>query len=126
MNSMENSSNISESKLLEVVEKLQPILEPLGYSFTLEYKATSSGGPFANGFFKKDRLQIGFIWRELSGLGDIVYENEKYSVDHNDIMEHFKLSKQQKFVFDRKKWITYSRDGGDVVDAAMFDMNLYS
>lgn len=124
MGSTENSKNISETKLLEIIERLKPILEPLGYSFTLEYTANSSGGPFANGFFKKDGLQIGLIWRELSGLGAIIYENKNFSVGHEDIMERFKLSKQQKFVFDKKKWKTYSRDGGDVVEAVLFDMKL--
>lgn len=56
----------------------------------------------------------------LSGLGAIIYENKNFSVGHEDIMERFKLSKQQKFVFDNKKWKTYSRDGGDVVAIRLF------
>jgi hypothetical protein len=124
MQPFEDSKNVSKTKLLEVAEKLKSILEPLGYSFDLEYNAAASAGPFANGFFKRDGLQIGIIWREVYGLGGIVYENEKFSVDHEDIMKRFKHSKQQKFIFDKKKWKAYSRDGGDVIDAVIFDMKL--
>jgi len=124
MDQFEDPKRISKTKLLDVAEKLKPVLGPLGYSFVWESDAIASGGPFANGFFKKDGIQIGLIWRELSGLGDIVYENGKFAVDHNDIMEQFKLSKQQKFIFDRKSWKTYSRDGSDVIDAVISDIKL--
>jgi hypothetical protein len=106
MNSTENSADFSETRLLEIVERLKPILEPLGYLFSLEQKAVSSGGPFANGFFKKDRLQIGLIWRNLSGLGLVIYENGKFSVGHDEIMKYLNHSKIYKLSFDRNSWET--------------------
>jgi hypothetical protein len=122
MNLFENRKNNSEAKLLEAVERLKPFLEPLGYSFVLEFISD----PFTNGSFKKDGLQIDLIWKEHYGLGTIFYGNGEVSISHDDIMGYFKLSKRQKLFYDKAKQKSYSHDGRDLLDAIISDIKLLS
>ena len=77
----------SESKknLDRFVSLVKPELEKLGFVYKDGGDAASSGGPFANGFFKSEKYNIGIVYRRDQGLGCIIYETNYTNLGHYSV-----------------------------------------
>ena len=75
-----------QQQLVEITERLNPVLNPLGFVFEADGYAVSSGCLFASGFFVNGEKKIGLIYRSFSGLGSVNYECRQSAVSHSDLM----------------------------------------
>jgi hypothetical protein len=109
--------------LVSVVNILKPTVEPYSFTFSVDENALSSGGPFANGFFNGKYFRIGIIYRKLGGSGSVIYENEMGNASHDQIMSVLGHGNAFHFRFnsDLKVWSVYAVDGGDPLDALVYD-----
>jgi hypothetical protein len=114
-----------QQKLVEITENLNPVLNPLGYSFESDGYAVTSGGPFASGFFVNGEKKIGLIYRSFSGLGSVNYECRQSAVSHSDLMRYLGKEEESKLKYDSKKFSSYARDDGDVLGALMHDIQSF-
>jgi hypothetical protein len=114
-----------QQKLVAITEKLNPVLNPLGYVFEADGYAVSSGGPFASGFFVNGEKKIGLIYRSFSGLGSVNYECRQSAVSHSDLMRYLGKEDQSKLKYDSKKFSSYAREEGDVLDALIHDIQSF-
>jgi F0F1-type ATP synthase assembly protein I len=108
--------------LIEGNQRLDPILSPLGYVFEISENGISSGGPFAAGFYKNGNKKIGLIYRSISGLGSVVYEDDQNGASHRDLMGYLVKDDASKLKLDPQGFSAYSSDGGDVFAALADDI----
>jgi F0F1-type ATP synthase assembly protein I len=122
--------NAAECKqqLTEITHKLNPILNGLGYVFEHSADGISSGGPFAAGFYANQEKKIGLIYRASAGLGSVNYEygNGEIGTSHGDLMRYLGKKDVSKLSYDASKFLSYSKDGGSVVDALLYDIQNFS
>lgn len=102
-----------EAKALAAgVELLNPLLMKAGFTYRLGNSAASSGGPFANGYFTRDEIEIGLIVRNECRLGVPVYTRGHGYANHDRVLaalgleSRSSLTQPDHFTFD-------ARDGGD-------------
>ncbi len=119
--------NAEESKqqLIEITQRLNPVLNPLGYVFQMAGSGVSSGGPFAAGFYLNGERQIGLIYRATSGLGSVNYKYDQFTISHDGLMQYLGKLNFSKLKYDPKKWSSYGDNGGNVVDAFLYDIQNY-
>jgi hypothetical protein len=120
----EHSSQPHE-ELAAVVARLDPILNPLGFTFCIEHSAVNSGGPFENGFYLRQPISIGLIVRG-DKLGCPNYVWNEFHTGHDDLIERLGRVSESVLRFDRAfdKWELITTDGSDVVDAFITDLEI--
>jgi hypothetical protein len=116
------SPNKCEVALLAGVQKLYPILNPIGYRFAIEASDAASGGPFASGFYANDWLRIGLVYRSFYGLGSVIYATDEANASHDDVMMLLGHSEDQQTLYSDEKFLSYSRDAQDVFLAIAHDL----
>src|SRR5689334_8239741 len=112
----------SRNKLLDGREKLDPVLRPLGYFFGISENGSSSGGAFAAGFYKNGDKKIGLIYRSSVGLGAVIYEYGQWGIGHDKLMRYFGKQDVSKLGYKPNRYSSYSKGGGDVFDALVYDI----
>jgi hypothetical protein len=112
--------------LLAGIEKIDPILNPLGYAFEISGFGVSSGGPFASGFYSKGEKIIGLIYRAGPGLGAVGYEYRQLGILHNDLMLYLNKSVESKLRYSVRKFASVSREGGDPFEALAYDTQSFA
>ncbi|HET9907493.1 MAG TPA: hypothetical protein VFQ23_12650 [Anaerolineales bacterium] len=115
-----------EQRLLAGTQKLDPVLNPLGFVFRISSRGISSPGPYAAGFYEKENKKIGLIYRSISGpggLGAVIYEDGQVGVDHSTLMRYLGKKGFNKLRYDENRLSSYSYlAGGDVFDALAYDI----
>jgi hypothetical protein len=119
------SLTFCQQSLRVIADRLAPILSPLGFTFSIEQLAASSGGDFASGFYSRDDIRIGLIYRASSGLGEVIYENSQASVSHTEMMEQLGHIDDNKLGYDKDRFASYAKVGGDPVEALANDLEKY-
>jgi hypothetical protein len=115
-----------QQSLRAVADRLDPILSPLGFTFSMGQAGSSSGGAFASGFYSRGGIRIGLIYRASSGLGSVIYENSQSNVSHDDLMTRLGHVDDYKLAFDADRFASHSKDGGDIVDALAYDLQNFA
>jgi hypothetical protein len=115
-----------QQALKAIADRLDPILSPLGFTFSLDQAGSSSGGEFASGFYSGGDIKIGLIYRAGHGLGGVVYENSRYNVSHTHLMERLGHANDCKLAYDKEGLTSHSRGGGDAVDALIDDLQNFA
>lgn len=111
-----------EQWLIEFTQKLNPFLNPLGFVFEISGSGVSSGGEFAAGFYVNGDKKIGLIYRAITGLGSVNYEYHQMAISHSNLMSHLGKYEVSKLKYDTNKFSSYSKDGGSVHDALVYDI----
>ena len=122
---MSSSVDVARKSLEEVALQLEPIFSRLGYTWELSIEGSSSGGPFATGYFDGPAGRIGLIWRLGSGLGSVSYgphELSAFHCAHNDVVEALGATDRALFSFDRSQWKTLAKGGLSLVQALAHDI----
>jgi hypothetical protein len=107
--------------LLEMVARLDPILNPHGFTFVSEGNAVSSGGPFANGFYVRLPIKIGLVVRD-STFGMPVYYWGECHCGHDDLIAKLGRLPESTVRFNEERWSLETTDGGNIVDAVVADV----
>ena len=119
------SEHLSEPhEVLEtIVRRLDPLLNPHGFTFHVEHNSVSSGGPFENGFYSCPPVQIGLIVRD-GKLGCPNYAWNDCHTGHNELIERLGRVKDSVLRFDDAfdKRRLFTTDGRDVIDAFVADL----
>ncbi|MFO0812630.1 MAG: hypothetical protein U0796_05395 [Gemmatales bacterium] len=108
-------------RLLAIVARLDPILNPHGFVFEAEHNAVSSGGPFSNGFYIRPPVKIGLIVR-YDELGLPNYDYGKFLCGHDDLIKRLGRASESAVRFNEKQWAVETTDGRDIVDAVVDDI----
>jgi hypothetical protein len=111
-----------ERQLVEYSQKLDPVLNPLGFAFEISMSGVSSPGPFATGFYVNGDKKIGLIYRSGFGFGSVIYEYHQTSVSHDGLMSYLGKTDVSKLSFDSDKFMSYSKNGGNALDALIYDI----
>ena len=102
------------------VAKLQPLLAAHGFEYESGEQSVSSGGPFATGFFRREKLEIGLVVRDRNSLGCPNYSEGHGYVGHANLFWELGRAGEMKLVPD--DFLSYkSKDGGDSFDALLAD-----
>jgi hypothetical protein len=112
----------SKQRLLEGTQKLDPVLNPLGFVFDISEGGVSSAGSFAAGFYRNGNKKIGLIYRSAAGLGAVVYEYHPWSVVHSDLMRYLGKQDVSKLKYNTNRFASYSKGGGNIFDALVYDI----
>ena len=113
-------------RLLEGTQKLDPVLNPLGFVFEISGSGVASAGPFAAGFYKNGDKKIGFIYRSIAGLGAVIYEYGQAGVAHSDLMSYLGKHDASKLKYDTNRFSSYPKGGGNVFEALAYDIQNFS
>jgi hypothetical protein len=102
------------------VAKLKPLFTSHGFEYSSGDQAVSSGGPFATGFFRRDKLEIGLIVRDGNRLGCPNYSEGHGYASHGDVFWALGRAGEARLV--PADFLFYkARDGGDSFDALQQD-----
>jgi hypothetical protein len=108
--------------LIEGTQRLDPVLNPLGFVFEISESGASSAGPFAAGFYKNGDKKIGLIYRSIAGLGAVIYEYRQLGVSHSNLMYYLGKREVSKLKYDASRFLSYPKGGGNVFDALVYDI----
>ena len=111
-----------KQRLIEGTQKLDPVLNPLGFVFEISESGVSSAGSFAAGFYKNGDKKIGLIYRSIAGLGAVIYEYRQSNISHSNLMHYLGKRDVSKLKYDTNKFLSYSKGGGNVFDALVYDI----
>jgi len=111
-----------KQRLIEGTQKLDPVLNPLGFVFEISEGGVSSAGSFAAGFYKNGNKKTGVIYRSVAGLGAVVYEYHPWSVVHSDLMRYLGKQDVSKLNYNTNRFASYPKGGGNVFDALVYDI----
>lgn len=107
--------------LMAGVERIAPILRAAGFEFTPLHSAVSSGGPFANGVFRRDPYEVGLIVRMRRHLGCPEYSDGRGKVAHDDVIWALGREGDERLV--TQLGVSFeARDGGDPFAALGWDL----
>ena len=102
------------------VAKLEPLLTSFGFEYGSGDGAVSSGGPFATGFFRRGKLEIGLIVRNGDQLGCPSYSEGRGYASHTDIFWALGRAGEARLI--PSDFLSYkASDGGDSFDALFAD-----
>jgi hypothetical protein len=105
----------------EAVTRLQPVLGPLGFRFD-GGQSGEAHMAFASGLFISDAVTIGLIFRKRGALGCVIYENEVSNMSHDDLLRSLGAQDRQRLIYDGAAMESRARDGGDPLDALIYDL----
>ena len=113
----------AKAELAKLVETLDPILSPHGFVFEADQSGYSSGGGFANGFYRRPRDEIGLIFRG-SKLGCPNYASDQKNAGHDELMEALGRGDDCALSFDDNVdvWRLFAKRGHNIVDAFVWDL----
>ena len=111
-----------KQRLLDGTQKLDPVLNPLGFVFEISDSGKSSAGSFAAGFYKNGDKKIGLIYRSIAGLGAVIYEYGRVNVSHSQLMLYLGKQDASKLRYNTRRFSSYSKGGGNVFDALGYDI----
>ncbi len=118
----------SQLKLEEMVERLQPVLAPAGFRYESRGHGSSSGGPYATGFFiLRSSFRIGLVARG-DHPGMPTYEWGPTVRGHEDVMRILGREKDALLQWDRREmratteWTLFRKNRMDVVEALVSDL----
>ncbi len=118
----------SQLRLEKIVERLQPVLVPAGFRFESSGRGSSSGGPYAAGFFiRRSSFRIGLIVRG-DHLGMPSYEWGPTVRGHEDVLRLLGREKDALLQWNRRemrattKWTLFRQNRMDVVEALESDL----
>jgi hypothetical protein len=114
-----------ETALRTTAGELRSILDPLGFRFYFD-QAGQGHQPFASGYFVRDEVRIGLIYRVNSKLGAVVYENNTTSVLHDNLMSSLGFAAEQHLRYDDTAFQSVAVDGGSAVEALCADLRTLS
>lgn len=118
----------SQLRLEEIVERLQPLLAPAGFRFESRSSGSSSGGPFAAGFFTRGAsFRMGLVVHG-EALGMPNYEWGPTVRGHFDVIrslgreEEALLQWNQREMKATTEWTFFRKNRIDVVEALESDL----
>jgi hypothetical protein len=120
MSSLTKHLQEPHERLLAIVARLNPILNPQGFLFRIEHNGVSSGGPFANGFYERHPIKIGLIVRREI-LGMPTYDFDEHICAHDELIKTFGRGNESKLRGMKYPGVE-TTDGSDVVDALVADI----
>lgn len=104
------------------IEILRPGLSTRGFQYSMGDQAFSSGGPFAVGFFRRGKLEIGLIVRNAIVLGCPNYSSGQGYAGHASLIWALGAEGKEQLVPD--DWVSVkARDGGDPFEALRHDLD---
>lgn len=103
-------------------ERLDPILEPLGYVF--EPDEMVPGLPFASALFVQGELVINIYYTRGPTFGPVMYVNARGGMNHGELMRTLGLAERQALVCEEAALQSISLVGGDPIDALIADLTL--
>ena len=128
-----NRREIVSTAMDAAISQLDAILNPLGFVWRSDGVSFSHNGPFAHGHYVESDTRIGLSCRDR--IDNIIYvhsfitkhhsstETEKYCVSHSGLMQHLDDADTCHLVTgDDIPNAVVARDGGNVLDALLFDL----
>ena len=115
-----------KNALIAGTKKLDPVLNPIGFFFELEYVDQTHTGSYANGYYRKDGMSIGLIYRQGAGLGHVIYANEHKNISHNEFMARIGNLEQSKLDYQANCSRSFGKDGSDPFDALAYDIENFA
>ena len=112
--------------LLTGTEKINPMLNPLGYLFEISEAGISSAGPFASGFYSKGDKAIGLIYRARIGLGAVIYQYRQSYILHSDLMQYLGKYDVSKLKYSDRKFASFSKEEKDPFEALAYDIQNFA
>ena len=107
--------------LVAGVELLEPLLKQAGFSYRSGDSAASSGGPFANGFFVRDEIELGLIVRSGCRMGVPNYTRGHGYASHHQVLAALGVEKES--MLTQPDHFSYSaKNGGDTFQALYEDL----
>lgn len=114
-------SGLERQSLARGVAKLEPLLAQRGFGWVWGDEGVASGGPFANGSFRRPGLSIGLIVRHRDQLGCPVYEMGDEHAGHDELLTE--LGAEGLAMLVPGEIVSFrARDGGDPFDALRMDL----
>jgi len=111
-----------KSLLTDLAARVARVLEPKGFAFAPDQETSSSGGPFANGFFVRGPLRIGLIVRGET-LGLPVYQWGEHSAGHDDVVRLLGHADDALLRWDPDAFRAFGADGTDPGEAFVGDLS---
>ncbi len=113
---MAETENECVTRLREAVRQIDEVLVPWGFQFQPGECGSASAGDFANGYYVRGPIRIRLIWRDMHGLGCVLYE--------------FEEERRQGYLHDRTTWGIghpgYMRAVGRGEDCALIERGISS
>lgn len=122
-------------QLAAVVLRLDVVLKPWGFAFIAEEIRSSHCGPFASGFYCRDTTRVGISCR--STIDNVFYEHvfisrntcstelERFTIGHATLMDALGHSNDCHLITSGNNPDTIvARDGGDRVEALIYDLSI--
>ena len=106
--------NVEQSFLETGVARLLPLMATRGFMYEGGEQAVSSGGPFATGFFRRGKLEIGLIIRNKNQFGCPNYSEGRGYAGHEDLF--WALGHDRELNLIPGDFFSYkARKGGDLL-----------
>lgn len=113
---------LSATAILEsIVEFSRPVLLKNGFTYIPGQSSSSSGGAFANGFFKSDKIEIGLIVRG-NNLGAVNYSVEKGNISHDDMFIITNKEEEKRLWYDEDQNKSYTLENESLQEAFLLDI----
>jgi hypothetical protein len=114
-------SSVERTTLDQGVDRLRPLLEGRGFTYSAGDEAASSGGRFAAGSFRRGTLEIGLIVRDRVALGCPNYSTGHGYAGHDDVIQALGADGRQQLVAGEGLAFR-ARGGGDSFEALRQDL----
>ncbi len=111
----------SKRKLESLVEYLKTALNKYRFDYEPGQNSYSSGGGFANGFFKHPKIKIVLIFRDEK-LGSVNYEIMNVNVSHDMFINGIKRGSEQKLFYDTEGFCSYTLNNQKISEALLHDL----
>ena len=128
-----NRREIVSTAMDTAISQLDAILNPLGFVWHSDGVSLSHNGPFAHGHYVESDTRIGLSCRD--GIDNIIYmhsfitkhhcstETEKYCVSHSGLMRYLgDVDTCHLVTGDDIPNVVVARDGGNALDALLYDL----
>ena len=123
-----------EQALLTGIEKIDPVLNPLGFVFKFSGVSESHPVLSAIGFYVNGSKNLGLIYRAGVGLGAVIYEYQKISIpddefisiSHDELMRYLGKHKVNKLKYSNFKFASFAKGGGDAFEALAYDLQNFA
>lgn len=115
------SAENCERALRTTAAELDSLLGPLGFRFHFEH-AGKAHQPFASGFFVREDIKVGLIYRVSHKFGAVIYANNETNVSHDDLMSWLGLATTQRLRYVESAMQSVAADCGNATDALRADL----
>ena len=110
----------SVKNLDSLIEYLKPFLISRGFKYEPGQQGYSSGGQFANAFFRNEKIKIGLIFRQ-NEFGSVNYETDATNISHDMLLRALNKESKKNLFYDNDRFKSYTLNDEELHTAILMD-----